>query len=109
MDCPLCGHHENQVYDTRTVSDHVRRRRKCLRCDHRWTSVELPTDKKDKRLETALLKAAKALDDEKVKSNARLLKMEMRLKHLEGEIVELVDTVRAALPILTESGESEER
>jgi transcriptional repressor NrdR len=44
MRCPFCGHNETQVSETR-VSDEgdvVRRRRRCLSCDKRYTTYERP-------------------------------------------------------------------
>lgn len=42
MHCPVCQHNNTQVYSTRLVKDgaEVRRRRKCLRCDFRFTTTE---------------------------------------------------------------------
>ncbi|NKB25727.1 MAG: transcriptional repressor NrdR [Kiritimatiellae bacterium] len=42
MRCPKCTHQEDKVIDTRSVrnGDVVRRRRVCLRCEHRFTTYE---------------------------------------------------------------------
>ncbi|MCX7897343.1 MAG: transcriptional regulator NrdR [Rhodocyclaceae bacterium] len=42
MRCPFCGHDETQVVDTREneEGDTVRRRRRCGRCDKRFTTYE---------------------------------------------------------------------
>lgn len=42
MRCPYCGHAESQVVETRESDegDAVRRRRRCLRCDKRFTTYE---------------------------------------------------------------------
>ena len=42
MHCPYCGHAESQVVETRESDegDAVRRRRRCLRCDKRFTTYE---------------------------------------------------------------------
>ena len=47
MRCPVCGHEESKVLDSRPVADNraVRRRRECLSCGQRYTTyeaVELP-------------------------------------------------------------------
>ncbi|MEK8027840.1 MAG: hypothetical protein RLY78_472 [Pseudomonadota bacterium] len=44
MRCPYCGHRESQVVETRESDegDVVRRRRKCLTCDKRYTTYERP-------------------------------------------------------------------
>lgn len=42
MRCPFCSHHETQVAETRESDegDVVRRRRRCLSCDKRFTTYE---------------------------------------------------------------------
>jgi len=40
MRCPHCGHQEFKVLDTREAEQGVRRRRQCLRCGNRFTTVE---------------------------------------------------------------------
>ena len=42
MKCPFCGHPETQVVDSRVSEegDSVRRRRRCLSCDKRFTTYE---------------------------------------------------------------------
>ena len=42
MKCPACGYSENKVLDTRSAEEDtsVRRRRECLRCQHRFTTYE---------------------------------------------------------------------
>lgn len=40
MHCPYCGHADSKVIDSRTVNDSVRRRRRCLSCDRRFTTYE---------------------------------------------------------------------
>ncbi|MDC8784482.1 transcriptional regulator NrdR [Roseateles koreensis] len=42
MRCPFCSHHETQVSETRESDegDVVRRRRRCLGCDKRFTTYE---------------------------------------------------------------------
>lgn len=42
MKCPACGYSENKVLDTRSTDEDtsVRRRRECLRCQHRFTTYE---------------------------------------------------------------------
>ena len=43
MNCPICGC-ETSVVDTRPSEDSVRRRRKCVECSHRFTTVEIDAD-----------------------------------------------------------------
>jgi transcriptional repressor NrdR len=42
MHCPFCGHDDSQVVETRESDegDVIRRRRRCLRCDKRFTTYE---------------------------------------------------------------------
>lgn len=42
MQCPFCKHNQTQVIDSRTSEDGstIRRRRRCLSCDKRFTTYE---------------------------------------------------------------------
>lgn len=42
MKCPFCGHADTQVVDSRASEDleSIRRRRRCLECDKRFTTYE---------------------------------------------------------------------
>ena len=42
MRCPFCSHEETQVVETRESDegDVIRRRRRCLKCDKRFTTYE---------------------------------------------------------------------
>ena len=41
MRCPFCSHHDDRVLDTRIQKDgSIRRRRECLDCKSRFTTVE---------------------------------------------------------------------
>lgn len=40
MRCPHCGHAHHKVIDTRETGDGIRRRRRCDRCDQRFTTYE---------------------------------------------------------------------
>ena len=42
MHCPRCGHEDTKVIDTRLVKGNhgIRRRRECLGCEHRFTTLE---------------------------------------------------------------------
>ena len=43
MRCPYCGHEDTQVAETRDTDEgHTRRRRRCLKCDRRFTTFERP-------------------------------------------------------------------
>ncbi|MGE0802968.1 MAG: transcriptional regulator NrdR [Lautropia sp.] len=42
MHCPFCSHDDTQVMETRVLDsgDSIRRRRRCVRCDRRFTTYE---------------------------------------------------------------------
>lgn len=40
MNCPFCGHEDTKVTDSRPDVDGIRRRRECLECGRRFTTVE---------------------------------------------------------------------
>lgn len=40
MRCPSCGGVDSRVVDSRSSADHIRRRRECLDCAHRFTTYE---------------------------------------------------------------------
>jgi transcriptional repressor NrdR len=42
MNCPKCGHEDTKVLDTRAGRNNrfIRRRRQCLDCGHRFTTIE---------------------------------------------------------------------
>lgn len=40
MKCPVCSCSDHRVIDTTESGDAIRRRRKCDRCRHRWTTLE---------------------------------------------------------------------
>jgi transcriptional repressor NrdR len=43
MNCPKCDF-QTKVYDSRYHSHYVRRRRECLNCGHRFTTMEIYTE-----------------------------------------------------------------
>jgi len=55
--CPNCGYHDSKVTDSRGTDESIRRRRKCLECGFRFTTIEriqsatLVIIKKDQRRE----------------------------------------------------------
>ena len=44
MKCPKCGWDALVCVDTRPCDETVRRRRKCLNCDHRFNTFEISFD-----------------------------------------------------------------
>ena len=46
MRCPSCAFRDSAIYDSRPIRDAIDgvwRRRRCLSCDHRWTTYERNT------------------------------------------------------------------
>ena len=46
MRCPSCAFRDSAIYDSRPIRDAIDgvwRRRRCLDCDHRWTTYERNT------------------------------------------------------------------
>jgi hypothetical protein len=46
MRCPSCAFRDSAIYDSRPIRDAIDgvwRRRRCLGCDHRWTTYERNT------------------------------------------------------------------
>ena len=41
MNCPKCGSNQLLVIDSRQTEDYCRRRRKCLSCGNRFSSIEI--------------------------------------------------------------------
>ena len=39
MKCPVCGA-DTKVYDSRSYNDGIKRRRECLNCERRFTTLE---------------------------------------------------------------------
>ena len=54
MNCPHCGA-ETKVVDSRPLEDAVRRRRQCLLCYERFTTIEVCVDEKKLKRAVALL------------------------------------------------------
>ena len=44
MKCPMCGSDNITTADSRSDNDSVVRRKKCLECNHRWTTIEIDRD-----------------------------------------------------------------
>jgi|TARA_R100000030_G_scaffold99985_2_gene92044 transcriptional regulator NrdR family protein len=49
MICPKCGG-RSKVYNSRPKDDTIRRHRQCLKCNHRYTTVEV-LEQKDKAID----------------------------------------------------------
>lgn len=57
--CPVCGS-ESRVYDGRSTGPAFRRRRRCLSCDERWTTYEIPASTVSAMVEFAAAAASLA-------------------------------------------------
>ena len=64
MTCPVCGG-ETKVVDSRPIEDGTRRRRQCLECDHRFTTVEIDADYYEalKPIDKKAVQKARRFDD----------------------------------------------
>lgn len=65
MNCPKCNDSDTDVIDTRPMPYGVRRRRECLACDHRWSTVEINYTQYKKYNEIAKLLEIIAKEPEK--------------------------------------------
>lgn len=87
MQCPRCSSHKSKVVDSRTSKDNrtIKRRRECLDCGHRFTTIEavmgedLPVRKRDG--------SSQEFDREKIK-NSILKAVEKR--SIDAEQLELM-------------------
>ena len=83
MRCPKCGHLEDKVIDSRAArnGDVIRRRRSCLKCQHRFTTYE-----------------------EIVKTKLRVIKRDGRLEDLERtKLINGIERACEKRPISTET------
>ena len=44
MKCPMCGSENITTVDSRPDHDSITRRKKCLACNHRWSTIEIDKD-----------------------------------------------------------------
>jgi transcriptional regulator NrdR family protein len=56
--CPSCGTGKGQVKDSRPTEAGIRRRRVCMSCRHRWTTMEMTAQRNLSRRLLADLKTA---------------------------------------------------
>ncbi len=42
--CPKCDNDKTEVKDSRAQGPHVRRRRSCPRCEHKFSTLEVPVE-----------------------------------------------------------------
>lgn len=51
--CAACGGQRVRVIDSRHTREHIRRRRHCELCGHRWSTYEIPAERYAQLLEDA--------------------------------------------------------
>lgn len=96
MNCPKCGHEDSKVLDTRTGRENrsIRRRRQCLDCGYRFTTLEETVRegflvvKKDGRREE--FDHAKILNALRKATEKRPIEAE-RLELLVAEVIESLE------------------
>lgn len=44
MKCPMCGSDNITTVDSRSAHDSIVRRKKCIVCNHRWSTIEIDKD-----------------------------------------------------------------
>lgn len=96
MKCPFCAHPDTQVIETRTSDegDALRRRRRCMACDRRFTTYE--------RAEIAMPVVVKRngnrsdYDPAKLRAsfNLALRKRPVSTEHVEAAVDRIEDTLR---------------
>lgn len=99
MQCPFCDEDQGRVIDTRNVPDGIRRRRRCLSCDRRFTTFERVENtprivvKKDKRRE--FFDRAKVLRGARIACQKRAVSehdLEALVASVEAEVFGRFDT-----------------
>jgi transcriptional repressor NrdR len=95
MRCPICTHFENRVLESRSADsgESVRRRRECLKCNHRFTTYE--------RVELVPMTVIKRNGQRELFDRTKLFSGVMRACEKTGlgpiDINQLVDGVEADL------------
>ena len=89
MRCPFCSHEETQVAETRESDegDAVRRRRRCLKCDKRFTTYERP----ELALPTVVKKDGSRADYDAAKMRASML-LALRKRRVSTEQIDAAIT-----------------
>ena len=102
MKCPFCGHPDTQVVDSRGADegDFIRRRRRCVECDRRFTTYERP----ELAMPSVVKRNGSRHDYEAVKLRASL-SLALRKRPISTEDVDAV-VMRIEDKLLT-SGERE--
>ncbi|MBT4539186.1 transcriptional repressor NrdR [Candidatus Woesearchaeota archaeon] len=95
MDCPYCAHNDTKVLESRLVSEGVRRRRSCGKCENRFTTYEkaffnLTVLKKDgrmqpfdtKKISESLQRSCIKVDDTKLIEITNLIERKLLAKKI---------------------------
>ncbi len=102
MKCPFCGHADTQVVDSRVSEegDSVKRRRRCLACDKRFTTWE--------KVELRMPQVVKASGTRSEFDERRLRTSFSRALHKRSVATELVDAaIQRIVQRVLASGERE--
>lgn len=95
MRCPFCHHPDNRVLESRSAEagQSVRRRRECLKCNHRFTTYE--------RIEFVPIIVLKRNEERESFDRSRLLRELVRAcektEVLERQVERVVDEIEAEL------------
>jgi transcriptional repressor NrdR len=95
MRCPICTHFENRVLESRSADsgESVRRRRECLKCNHRFTTYE--------RVELVPMTVIKRNGQRELFDRAKLFSGVMRACEKTGlgpnDVNQLVDAIESEL------------
>jgi transcriptional repressor NrdR len=95
MYCPFCGHEDSQVMETRVseAGDSIRRRRRCLRCDQRFTTYE----RVERQMPAVIKSRGVRVDYDRAKVLASM-QLALRKRPVGAEqIVEAVDSIEGRL------------
>ena len=86
MRCPFCGNEETQVVETRESDegDVIRRRRRCVACDKRFTTYE----RADIEFPTIVKKDGRRTDYDRAKLRASM-NLALRKRPVSAEAVDL--------------------
>ena len=71
MNCPKCKHDKTKVYNSRPFENTIRRNRECLKCKHRYATVEILETEREPRITAPPVKKPTVKKTPKVKSGFR--------------------------------------
>jgi transcriptional repressor NrdR len=102
MKCPFCSNEETQVLDTRISeeSDSIRRRRRCIKCEKRFTTFE----RVELAMPVVLKKDCSRADFDELKLHCSLI-LALRKRPVSAEALD--ETIHRIKKKLLSSGERE--